>query len=233
MKECPIIWLESIIGAGKTTLLEHLRTTLNIRPFDEPFEQNPYFDDSYEKPEHFAALAQLWFALKRAEIHELATAEALYGTQYDAVVIDRGLPGDEAFESVHYKRGNIQKREHELYKLFYKNVFNRPKASALLVYLDVFPEEAITRIKKRGREAEKKIDLDYLYEVRNEHYDLMLRIETGKHEWSGRTKILRVPWNCRNQDPEIIVEAILREFPSIRRRTPQMQIGRLENAPQA
>jgi len=218
MKECPIIWLESIIGGGKTTLLEYLRTMLNIRAFDEPFEQNPYFGDSYEKPEQFVALAQLWFALKRGEIHELATAEALFGTQFDAVVIDRGLPGDEAFEAVHYKRGNIQEREHELYKLFYKNIFNRPKASALMVYLDVYPEEAMARIESRGREAEKKIDLDYLVEVRNEHYDLMVRIEHGKHEWSGKTKVIRIPWNCRNQNPEVVVAAILKEYPHIRRK---------------
>jgi len=218
MIECPIIWLESIIGSGKTTLLKYLSNELNVRPFDEPFEENPYFKDSYEHPEIYAALAQLWFALKRAEIHELATAESLFGTKYDAIVIDRGLPGDQVFEMLHYKYGNIKEREHQLYELFYKNIFSRPKTCSMLVYLDTYPEVALERINNRGREAEKNISLKYLRDLRNEHYDLMVRIANGMHSYSNKIIVKKIPWNVEHQNPEIIVESILKEYPHIRRK---------------
>lgn len=217
MKECPIIWLESIIGCGKTTLLEYLVNSLNVRGFDEPFEDNPYFSDSYDKPEIYAALAQLWFALKRSEIHELATAEALWGNKYDAIIIDRGIIGDNVFERLHYAKGNIKEREHQLYNLFYRNIINRPKACSMLIYLDVFPEIALERIKERGRDAEKSITLEYLNDLRCHYYDMMLKVENGENKLVGNTIVRRIPWNVGHQDPEIITLTILKEFPHIRR----------------
>lgn len=216
MTDNPIIWLESIIGAGKTTLLKHIHEALNVRIFDEPFEKNPYFEDSYDNPDIYASLAQLWFAIKRGEIHQLATAEAMFGIEYDASVVDRGLPGDEAFELFYYNRGCIKEREHNLYKMIYKPLLGKAKAPSMLIYLDVFPEVALRRIKDRGREVEKDIDLDFLNELRDQHYDMMVRMESGQHDWSNKILIRRIPWNVSNQDPKIIIDIILKEFPHIR-----------------
>ena len=217
MSEKPIIWLESIIGAGKTTLLQYLSKTINVRTFDEPFEKNPYFDDSYDNPKVFASLAQIWFAIKRGEIHQLATSEALFGTQYDACVIDRGLHGDEVFERFYYNRGDIQDREHKLYKQIYRSLLSRTKAPSMLIYLDVFPEVALRRIKERGRKAEKNIDINFLNMLRDEHYDMLIRLESGNFDYTSKIVVCRIPWNVDNQDPNIIIDVVLNKFPNIKR----------------
>lgn len=213
----PFIWVESLMGGGKTTLIQFLEQQLNLRAFYEPFQDNPYFEDSYKDPKAYAFKAQMFWAMKRAEIHELATAETLFGDTYDGVMIDRGLPGDKAFFEIQCRLGNIEDRDRLMYMLMYNRLINRPKAPTLMLYLDVEPEVALRRIKDRNREAESLVKIEYLRMLRDAYYDILVELGSGQHEWSGRTEILKIPYNVDNKDPKEIVDILKDKYPILRK----------------
>ena len=47
---------------------------------------------------------------------------------------------------------------------------------SMLIYLDVSPEEGLTRINKRGRECENSISLEYLQGLHEEYQKFMQEI---------------------------------------------------------
>ncbi len=211
----PIFWIEGLIGSGKSSLLEELKKIFNIRVFDERFQENPYFDCSYKEPKIYASRAQLYFAIKRSETHQLATVESLYGYEYEACALDRGLPGDLAFELMHHRRGNIDEKDHKLYMCYYKHLINLPKAPCDLFFLDVEPEVALRRVKNRDRSAEVSVDLAYLSDLRDHYFDIMVDLKNGNHEWSGKCDVHRVAWNVDHQGLSQIIDIIHSKYPKM------------------
>ena len=211
--EKPIIQIEGLPGCGKTSLIEWLEKTLNIRAFYEPVEENPYFIDQYKDPRAYAFKAQLDWALKRAEIHELATAEVLFGVNYDGAIIDRGLLGDMTFEALHRYYGNIDDRDHNMYLTYIKRLTNTPKAPSLVFYLDSSPEVSFRRMQKRNRAGEEGVKIEYLYDLNDHYHDNLIRYENGEFGWVSRPKLYRIPWNVDHQKPDKIISVIKKEYP--------------------
>jgi deoxyadenosine/deoxycytidine kinase len=209
----PIIWVEGIIGSGKSTLSEKLGDILNLRVMREPVEENPYLDDFYKDPQRWAFAMQIHLLGIRAGLQDLAAEEVLWGTQYNGVVLDRGLPGDHAFCKLHVRSGNIHPREYDTYNILYRHRTNKLKPPSIMFFLDVEPEVALRRIKNRARGAEVNIDLQYLSDLRDQYYDLMVELQAGHHSWTGKVNIHRVPFNADHQSPDSIVSILKKEFP--------------------
>lgn len=202
-----VIWVEGIIGAGKTTFTKTLSERLNLRPIFEPVDDNPLLEKSYQDPVKYVFPMQLWLMAKRHAMQQLAAWEDKYG-EYAGSVIDRGLPGDRVFCKMHVQEGNIDSEFWGVYEYFYEVMSLNLPVPNLLVFLDAEPETAFARMKKRGREAENEVTLDYLVKLRKGYLDLLVEIESNSHPWSRGMRVIRVPWNTDNQDPTPIIDEI-------------------------
>ena len=209
----PIIWLEGLIASGKSTLAKILGERLNMRVMFEPVKSNIYLKPFSEDEKRWAFSMQIHMLSVRSGFQDLAAEEVLTGTMFNGVILDRGLPGDHAFCRLHVARGNIHPREYETYKNLYKHRTNKLKPPSMMFFLDVEPEVALRRIKERARGVEVNITEQYLSDLRDQYYDLMVELGNGDHEWAGKVDIRRIPWNVDNQDPSIIEEIIRKEFP--------------------
>ena len=96
------------------------------------------------------------------------------------VFLDRSLGTDKnVFEKMLYDDGLITDIEHQIYELwcnFYTNYINNDNVIKY-IYLRCSPETAYERIKKRGREEEKNITLDYLKKIHSYHEKWLLNLE--------------------------------------------------------
>jgi deoxyadenosine/deoxycytidine kinase len=212
----PIVWIEGLIGSGKSTLSKALGDLLRMRVLFEPVESNPYLEDFYKDEKRWAFAMQMHLLAIRAGLQDLAAEEVLSGDLYNGVILDRGLPGDHAFCRLHVDRKNIHPREYETYWKMYRHRTNKLKPPSIMFFLDVEPEVALRRVKERARGAEVGLTLKYLSDLRDQYYDLMVELQAGDHDWTGKVDVRRIPWNVDNQDPTKIKEIIEKEFPVCR-----------------
>jgi len=217
-KTKPIVWFEGIIGSGKSSISKNLGNLLKLRVLYEPVDSNPYLEDFYKDKKRWAFAMQLHLLVVRANMQDLAAAEVISNTEdYNGVILDRGLPGDHAFARMLTRHGYIHEREYETYKLFYLNRTNTLKPPSIMLFLDVEPEVAMRRIKERARGAESGMTIDYLKELRDEYYDLMVELQNGMHDWCGKVDVVRIPYNVDHQPLEKVVEILKERFPLLRK----------------
>jgi deoxyadenosine/deoxycytidine kinase len=97
----------------------------------------------------------------------------------NTIFLDRSLGTDRfVFEKMLFDDGLITDIEHKMYELwcdFYQNYVNKTN-SWKYIYLRCSPETAYERIKKRGREEEKDISLEYLTKLHKYHEDWLCNI---------------------------------------------------------
>ncbi len=208
----PVIAIEAIIGAGKTTLTKTLAEALDMRAIYEPVESNPYLTDFYANPKRWAFPMQIALMANRLALQQLAAFEATAVGGYKGAILDRSLSGDRVFCKLHYLAGNISKREWQTYEKMHDYMTCNIKVPSLVLFLDVEPEVALERIRKRARTAEVGIDLKYLRTLRRGYLDLMVEIESNQHVWSSGISIQRVAWNSDHQPIDTLVDQLKHRF---------------------
>lgn len=110
---------------------------------------------------------QLFMLERRAEIYRNAM---LLSSRGHVVIIDRMMHGDLAFAHLHFKRGNISAFQFDNYRARMQSFgFNEP---ALTIFLDVSPECALRRAKKRARKGET-YNLEYFQEIKDAYDEVM------------------------------------------------------------
>lgn len=209
MSQGPVIWIEGLIGAGKSSITKELSERLGLLPFHEPVDSNPYLGLFYEDPKEWAFSMQIHLLRERWVMQRLANLTALKGT---GVILDRGLPGDRVFAKMHMLAGNIHALQWETYEQWFEAACLHVQTPSLVIFLDVEPEVALERVRKRGRVAEAGMDLKYLQDLRKGYLDLLCEIDTGEHSWSRGMAVKRVPWNIDHQPVEMLVRYIAKTF---------------------
>ena len=68
--------------------------------------------------------------------------------------------------------------------------------------LDIQPETAFARMKKRNRGAEAGVPLDYLITLRKGYQDLINEAERGLLPWAHAVRVCRIPWDPDTINPE-------------------------------
>ena len=68
MKAAYHIAIEGTIGVGKTSLGKLLSERLTGRLVLEKFDENPFLEEFYKNPDHYAFQTQLWFLLSLIHI---------------------------------------------------------------------------------------------------------------------------------------------------------------------
>ncbi len=173
-----VIAVAGTIGAGKSSLVEWLQHQFHMLPFFEPNEENPYLPDFYADMPRWAMHSQLFFLVRRFQIHrEIDRRCREIGSP--PLVQDRTIYEDaEIFAAYLHEQGYIDARDWSMYEKLYTTLRAELRPPDLLIYLRCPLKTLLKRIKKRGRAFEQAIpksylaSLDGLYERWFARYDL-------------------------------------------------------------
>ena len=153
--------LAGVVGVGKSSLSECLGEE-GYTIFKEPVFENPLLDKFYYNKKRYAFPLQIFFLNKRFEL--IKEAGKLTNT-----VLDRSILEDTIFAKMLCDSGDMEKEEFKIYMELFKNMLEHVTPPDLMVYLRVSPQEAIRRIKKRGREFEIQNEETYWHQLNNQY----------------------------------------------------------------
>jgi deoxyadenosine/deoxycytidine kinase len=163
------IVVEGPIGVGKTTLARALCERLGARGVYEIVEENPFLASFYQDRNKFAFQTQLFFLLSRYKQQQELFQQDLF-TQ--VTVSDYLFAKDRIFASI-----TLDPNELALYERVYQHLGPRVMKPDLVIYLQSRQEVLLSRIKKRGREFERKFDPEYLAELSRTYNDFFHRYD--------------------------------------------------------
>ena len=156
-----IIAVAGNMGAGKSTLVRWLEQQFDMVPFFEPNEENPYLVDFYGDMPRWALHSQLFFLIRRFEIHKSMAAR--HTTEVRHIVQDRTIYEDaEVFAAHLHRAGHIDERDWAMYQDLYRTLTREIRPPDLMIYLRCPLKTLVKRIAQRGRAFEMKIPRAYL-----------------------------------------------------------------------
>jgi len=197
----PTIWVEGIIGAGKTTFATEIGKRLELRVIEEPVEENPYLGLFYKDQKKYAFGFQIFMLHRRCIQQRLAADEATGVGGFKGAILDRSLFGDRVFAKIHAEEGNIEPIDYNTYEMAYSFISRTLLPPSLLVFLDIQPETALSRVNKRKRPEEDGLPLDYLKKLRKGYLNMLVEGERGLLPWGHAVRVCRIPW-----DPDTLTE---------------------------
>lgn len=198
----PLIWVEGIIGAGKSTFAREVGKRLKLEMIEEPVESNPYLEKFYEDPARWATMMQIFLLHKRYAMQQMAAWLATGISGASGAILDRSLSGDRVFAKMHRDTGNIHQLDWETYEMAYNYMVRSLLPPTLLVFLDVQPLTAFNRMKKRNRDAEAGVPLEYLVKLREGYQEMLREAKTGMMPWSHAIQVATIVWDPDTATPE-------------------------------
>ena len=145
------------IGVGKTSLTERIGSRLGWRTDFESVADNPYLPDFYADMRSWSFHLQIFFLGHRADQYLEAARDPR------PAILDRSIYEDaHIFARALHHMGNLSERDYLAYrKLFELVVLGLPLPN-LLVYLKCPADKLMQRIRKRARNMETGITIEYL-----------------------------------------------------------------------
>jgi deoxyadenosine/deoxycytidine kinase len=156
------IAVEGVIGVGKTSLATLLAERLNGRLVLENPEENPFLDQFYKDPRHYAFQTQLFFVLSRFKQQQELPQPDFF---HPLVVADYLFAKDRIFAYI-----NLSENEITLYEKVMSLLEMRIKKPDLVVYLQSSTDRLLQNIRRRNRSYERDISEEYLRTL-NEAYN--------------------------------------------------------------
>ncbi len=154
MAELNYIVIEGAIGAGKTSLAQLLAERFGASLVLEEVEKNPFLIDFYKDRKRFAFQTQVYFLLSRFKQQQELLERDLFKTR---MISDHLFWKDRIFASI-----TLSERELYLYEKILPILEKDIPKPDLVIYLQTAPEILYKRIKEKGRDFEKSLDLEYL-----------------------------------------------------------------------
>ncbi len=151
------IVVEGPIGVGKTALTTILAKNLKARALLEVVEENPFLANFYSDRAKFAFQTQLFFLLSRFRQQQELWQQDLFA---QVTVSDYLFAKDRIFATL-----TLDANELSLYQRVWDLMGPRVIKPDLVIYLQARVEVLLARIKKRGRDFERRFDPDYLGQV--------------------------------------------------------------------
>ncbi|WP_160677097.1 deoxynucleoside kinase [Clostridium sp. C8-1-8] len=156
-----MIVVDGVVGVGKSTLMGLIAERGYIS-FEEPVVDNPILEKFYYDRERYSFPLQVFFLNKRFK--HIKEASAIANS-----VMDRSIYGDVIFAKMLCDKGEMSVEEFDLYRELLENMLEHVQPPKLMIYLEVSVDEAMSRIKKRGRDYEQVVERAY-WEKLNEEY---------------------------------------------------------------
>jgi len=163
------IVVEGPIGVGKTSLTRSLVKRLGARSVFELVEENPFLASFYQDRNKFAFQTQLFFLLSRFKQQQDLFQQDLFS---QVTVSDYLFAKDRIFASI-----TLDPNELALYERVYEHLGPRVMKPDLVIYLQARLDVLLARIRKRGREFERKFDPEYLAELARTYNDFFHRYD--------------------------------------------------------
>ncbi|HET9451763.1 MAG TPA: deoxynucleoside kinase [Aggregicoccus sp.] len=157
------IVVEGVIGVGKTSLVNILAERFGGRKVLEVVEDNPFLSSFYSDRDKFAFQTQLFFLLSRFRQQQELFQQDLFRT---LTVSDYLFAKDRIFAAL-----NLSEDELALYERVFEALGPRVTKPDLVIYLQARLDVLLTRIKKRGRDFERRIDPGYLERLTRAYND--------------------------------------------------------------
>jgi deoxyguanosine kinase len=151
------IVVEGPIGVGKTSLCNLVAERFNARRVLEVWEENPFLSNFYSDRQKYAFQTQLFFLLSRFKQQQDLFQQDLFSS---VTVSDYLFAKDRIFACL-----TLDTHELALYDRVFEALGPRVTKPDLVIYLQANLDVLLHRIKKRGREFERKFDAGYLEEL--------------------------------------------------------------------
>ena len=161
--------VEGPIGVGKTSLTRSLVKRLGARSVFELVEENPFLASFYQDRNKYAFQTQLFFLLSRFKQQQDLFQQDLFS---QVTVSDYLFAKDRIFASI-----TLDPNELALYERVYEHLGPRVMKPDLVIYLQARLDVLLARIRKRGREFERKFDPEYLAELARTYNDFFHRYD--------------------------------------------------------
>ncbi len=156
--------IEGLIGAGKTSLSRKIAEHFNAKLILEQFADNPFLPKFYKDPDKYSFQLELSFLAER--YHQLKN-ELISGDLFKSFLIS-----DYYFtKSLIFAKSTLADDEYRLFRNLFNIILTTLPKPDLYVFLHLNPENALKNIKKRGREYEQSIDINYLDKIRNNYFE--------------------------------------------------------------
>lgn len=191
------IFIDGTVGVGKTTLVEILENEgFSVVP--EPYLDNPVLEKYYEDRKRYAFASQIYFLNKKLELIEKIK-------HLESPIIDRSIFGDYIFAKMLYDEGVMSTEEFQIYTDLFNSVTSLAPIPKLIIFLDVTTENAIERIRMRGRRFEIETNEEYWYKLNQYYKDYF-----SSYDKSPVLKIdvNRIDFKNNLQDREFIINSI-------------------------
>jgi deoxyadenosine/deoxycytidine kinase len=152
-----LILLAGNIGAGKTSLTERIGEKLGWTTAFESVVDNPYLPEFYKDMQAWAFHLQIYFLGHRAEQHiHLAKLP-------ESAILDRSIYEDaHIFARALNHMGNLNDLDYQAYLRLYSLIVESLPRPDLLVHLQAPVSVLMERIRRRARNIETGISVDYL-----------------------------------------------------------------------
>lgn len=162
--------VEGNIGAGKSTLLSLLEKSFqNIYVIYEPVDKwtniagSNLLGDFYSTPQRWGFTFELYSMFSKIKLLRDAML-----SDAEIIIMERSILSDHVFQNLSYNLEKIDLKElamlEEIRAFFYQDI---PKIDGI-IYINTKPVECLQRIKKRKRNEEQNIDVNYLIQLEKE-----------------------------------------------------------------
>jgi deoxyadenosine/deoxycytidine kinase len=148
------IVVEGPIGVGKSSLTNIVAERFSARRVMEVVEENPFLASFYADRAKYAFQTQMFFLLSRFKQQQDLFQQDLFAS---VTVSDYLFAKDRIFANL-----TLQADELALYERVFDALQPRVTKPDLVIYLQARLDVLLARIKKRGREFERKFDPQYL-----------------------------------------------------------------------
>jgi len=201
MEKSRYIAVEGPIGVGKTTLATVLADRMGGRIVLEAVEENPFLPGFYQDRKKHALQAQLFFLLSRFQQQQDLFQQDLFN---QVTISDYLFAKDRIFASL-----TLDPNELALYERIWQVLGARVVKPDLVVYLQARPDVLAARVRKRGRDFERHLAIDYLETVSRAYGDFFFHYE--------ETPLLVVNTSEIDLGDEADLDALLKEIRRHRR----------------
>jgi len=187
------------IGSGKTTLTRKLAEHYGWTPKYEAVTYNPYLEDYYKDIPRWSYNLETYFLAQRfQDVLEIARSR-------DVIIQDRTLfEGVEIFVANNHDLGNLSDRDYDTYMQLFRLMMSMVNPPDLLIYLRCSVPHLVEQIRKRGRDYEQSMSLEYLSGL-NERYEQWIA------RYQGRLLVIdadRLDFQNRPEDFAFITDKI-------------------------
>lgn len=159
-----------VVGAGKSTICELMESDYKV--FYEPVVDNDLLELFYADQKQHSFSMQIFFLNKRFAMYKEAQ-------EHKKTLFDRSIVEDRIFARMLRDQGKLDPTLYDLYQELFDNMLEHVQPPDLMVYLRIKVDNAIERIKTRGRVYELDQPHSYWQDLHKYYADFF---ET--YDWS-------------------------------------------------